>query len=95
MASERKSSKTGDILAIYIYIYRGVADKLGHQINSDSYAYISSIASYAHDFSSMEEGYSNANDLLQTNILYTILLRLEKSSSASSDNTVNTYIIIR
>ena len=65
---------------------RGVADKLGHQVNSDSYAHISSIAScthvfviscFDHDFSSMEEGCSNVNDLLQTNILFTILIRLE------------------
>ena len=76
-------------------INRGVADKLGHQVNSDSYAHISSIAScthnfcifviscFSHDFSSMEEGCSNVNDLLQTNILFTILIRLENPSPAS------------
>ena len=85
---------------VCVYVCRGVADKLGHQVNSDSYAHISSIASctqnlclfviscFAHDFSSMEEGCSNANDLLQTNILFTILIRLEKPSSASSDNSI-------
>ena len=86
--------------------YRGVADKLGHQVNSDSYAHISSIASYthnfcvfvlscfAHDFSSMEEDCSNVNDLLQTNILFTILIRLENPSSASSDSSIIPFLLL-
>ena len=31
---------------------------------------------------------SNVNDLLQTNILFTILIRLENPSSASSDSSI-------
>ena len=85
---------------------RGVADKLGHQVNSDSYAHISSIASctqffgvfviscFANDFSSMEEGCSNVNDLLQINILFTILIRLENPSSASSDSSIIPFLLL-
>ena len=42
----------------------------------------------------MEEGCSNVNDLLQTNILFTILIRLEKPSSASSDNSIIPFLLL-
>ena len=52
------------------------------------------ISCFAHDFSSMEEGCSNVNDLLQTNILFTILIRLVKPSSASSDSSIIPFLLL-
>ena len=42
----------------------------------------------------MEEGCSNVNDLLQTNILFTILIHLENPSSASSDNSIIPFLLL-
>ena len=42
----------------------------------------------------MEEGCSNVNDLLQTNILFTILIRLENPSSASSDSSIIPFLLL-
>ena len=39
-------------------------------------------------------GLFNVNDLLQTNILFTIIIRLEKPSSASSDNSIIPFLLL-
>ena len=52
------------------------------------------ISCFANDFSSMKEGCSNVNDLLQTNILFTILIRLENPSSASSDSSIIPFLLL-
>ena len=45
MSSTRLHRRNVLNIVLYFVIVKKVADKLGHQVNSDSYAHISSIAS--------------------------------------------------